>query len=140
MKLFHKPKIRRYWVVMVWVFLFAISLSCQGVKPVVKPIEIQPEPVPRVALAPGDAIDIKFFYTPELNDSQTVRPDGKITLQLVGEVMVHGKTTDELRDELIKLYTPELKRPEVVVIIRSLYDRRVYVGGEVKKPGLISMP
>lgn len=103
-------------------------------------LEPRPEPVPLLTLGPGDVLDFKFFNTPELNDNQTVRPDGKVTLQLVGEVAVQGKTPEELRAELIKLYTPSLKNPEVVVIIRSLNERRVYIGGEVNKPGILPMP
>ena len=95
---------------------------------------------PVLTLGPGDGIDVKFFHNPELNESQTVRPDGKITLQLVGEVTAQGKTPEELRAELVKLYTPELKIPEVAVIVKSLSDRRVYVGGEVNKPGIVPMP
>jgi polysaccharide export outer membrane protein len=129
------------------IFLILAIAGCQTAKPSTRtePVQsesAQPEPLPESALilAPGDGIDIKFFHTPELNDTQTVRPDGKITLQLVGEVMVQGKTPEELRAELIKLYTPELKNLEIAVIVRSLSDRRVYVGGEVNKPGVIPMP
>ena len=139
MSLFCIAKVR--WCLAIGLlFLCIIPIGCQAVKPSVKPIELQPELVPKVTLGPGDVFDIKFFRTPELNETQTVRPDGRITLQLVGEVMVHGKTPDELRSELIRLYTPELKKPEVAVIVRSLHHRRVYVGGEVKAPGLIPMP
>jgi len=95
---------------------------------------------PRVDLAPGDVVEVKFFYTPELNESQTVRPDGYIALQLVGEVKVQGKSPSELRDELLRLYEPHLKDPEVAVIIRSFYNRRVYVGGQVMTPGIVEMP
>jgi protein involved in polysaccharide export with SLBB domain len=41
-------------------------------------------PEPRLTLGPGDVLEVKFFYNPELNESQTVRPDGKIALQLIG--------------------------------------------------------
>jgi protein involved in polysaccharide export with SLBB domain len=119
------------------VVLLVISVGCQGVQPVVKSGS---ESSPTVTLGPGDIIELKFFHNPELNDTQTVRPDGKITLQLVGEVTAQGKTPLELRNELIKRYTPDLRTPDVTVIVRSLYDRRVYVGGEVKNPGLIAMP
>ena len=94
----------------------------------------------RVALVPGDVVEVKFFYTPNLDESQTVRPDGKITLQLIGEIEVEGKTTAELRDELLKLYAPHLKDPEVAVIIRSFYNRRVFVGGAVMTPCIVQMP
>jgi polysaccharide export outer membrane protein len=95
---------------------------------------------PRVDLAPGDVIDVKFFYTPELNESQTVRPDGKIALQLIGEVKVEGKSPAELRDELLKLYEPQLKGPEISIVVRSLRNQRVYIGGQVMKPGIVEMP
>jgi polysaccharide biosynthesis/export protein len=124
------------------IFLILTMAGCQTVKPPTQSEPAQPEPLPAsaVTLSPGDGIDFKFFHTPELNDTQTVRPDGKIALQLIGEVSVQGKTPEELRAELIKLYSPELRNPEVAVIIRSLSDRRVYVGGEVNKPGVIPMP
>lgn len=95
---------------------------------------------PNVILVPGDVLEVKFFYTPDLNELQSVRPDGKIALQLIGEVEVEGKDPIKLRDELIELYTPQLKTPEIAVIIRSFYDRRVYVGGQVIAPGIIEMP
>jgi protein involved in polysaccharide export with SLBB domain len=95
---------------------------------------------PNVALAPGDVLEVKFFYTPELNELQTVRPDGKIALQLVGEVEVEGKSPAELRSELMELYSQHLKTPEIAVMIRSFYERRVYVGGQVMAPGIIEMP
>ncbi len=129
----------RRWLVSV-MFLLIISFGCQGVQPLVKEKGGNPEFLSMTTLAAGDTVEFKFFHNPELNDAQTIRPDGKITLQLVGEIMAQGKTPMELRTELIKRYTPELRTPEVTVIVRSLYDRRVYVGGEVKTPGLIAMP
>lgn len=97
-------------------------------------------PPPRVALEPGDVIEVKFFYTPELNVAQTVRPDGRITLQLIGDVEVEGVTPAQLQDGLLQMYTPHLKDPEIAVIVRSLYNRRVFVGGQVITPGIVGMP
>jgi len=124
----------------VGVFLLAASLGCQGPQPITPNPQVTSDPNPRVTLAPGDVIDIKFFYTPELNESQTVRPDGKITLQLVSDVQAQAKTPEELRDDLLKLYSSRLAQPEIAVIVRSLGSYRVYVGGEVKTPGIIVMP
>lgn len=135
-------------VVGAGMYLILAMAGCQTTRPAADSqltaapaadLEPRPEPVPLLNLGPGDVLDFKFFNTPELNDSQTVRPDGKITLQLIGEVMVQGKTPEELHDELVKLYTQDLRNPEVAVIVRSLSDRRVYVGGEVNKPGLIQL-
>jgi polysaccharide export outer membrane protein len=94
----------------------------------------------RLALVPGDVVEVKFFYTPNLDESQTVRPDGKIQLQLIGEVGVEGKTPGELRNELLELYTPHLKAPQIAVVVRSFQERRVFVGGQVLTPGIIEMP
>ncbi len=93
-----------------------------------------------VLLKPGDEIEVKFYYTPELDITQTVRPDGKMSLQLIGEIDVRGKSPSGLREELLKLYMPHLKKPEIAVIVRSLVSRRVYVGGQVITPGVIDMP
>jgi protein involved in polysaccharide export with SLBB domain len=108
-------------------------------EPVVPAVSSVPEDV-RVSLAPGDSIEVKFFSTPELNEIQTVRPDGNIALLLVGEVGAEGKTPAELQDELVKRYSSNLRNPQVTVIVRSLEGRRVYVGGEVKTPGVLPMP
>lgn len=100
------------------------------------------EALPRrdVVLRPGDVIEVKFFYTPELDVTQMVRPDGKIALQLVGELTAEGKTPGQIRDELLSMYRSNLKDPQIAVLVKSLYERRVFVGGEVVRPGIVDMP
>ena len=119
--------------------LFSTMLGCAGV-PAKTPSEMATQPEPRLTLGPGDVLDVKFFYNPELNETQTVRPDGKIVLQLIGEVDVRGKAPSEVREELVKAYTGQLRIAEVAVIVRSFINRRVYVGGDVNRPGVIEMP
>jgi protein involved in polysaccharide export with SLBB domain len=87
----------------------------------------------------GDSIDVKFFYTPELNETQDVRPDGKIALQIIGEVTAAGKTPAQLRWLLEKLYASHLKDPEISVVVRSFSNQLVYVGGQVMRPGMIEV-
>jgi len=87
----------------------------------------------------GDELDVKFFFNPELNESLPVRPDGKISLQLVGEVQAAGMTPTELDANLTRLYARELRQPVVNVIVRSFTGERVYVGGEVGRPGLVDL-
>ena len=67
----------------------------------------------------GDQLDIKFFFNPELNESIPVRPDGRIALQLVGELSVVGHTVEEIRAILIKNYSGQLKNPEIAVLLRT---------------------
>ncbi len=92
-----------------------------------------------VLLQPGDLLRIKFAYWPELDDEQTIRPDGKIALQFVGDVMAQGLSPEQLRDQLLALYAVELKDPKITVVVRGFDARRVYVGGEVKTPGVVPM-
>jgi len=86
----------------------------------------------------GDTLDIKLFYTPELNESVTVGPDGKISLQLIGEMAVVGLTLQNLIKKLQERYAGILVAPEVSVIIRTFAGQKAFVGGEVNIPGLIS--
>jgi protein involved in polysaccharide export with SLBB domain len=87
----------------------------------------------------GDQLDIKFFYNHELNEQVTVRPDGRISLQLAHEIMVAGLTPMELTELLTKKYASELKKPEITVIVRSFGGQKVYVDGEVAKPGMVPL-
>jgi len=90
-------------------------------------------------IQPGDQLDIKFFYNPELNETVPVRPDGKISLQLVDEIQAAGLTPSRLDETLTERYSKELRKPVVTVIIRSFASQRVYVGGEVNAQGLIEL-
>ena len=67
----------------------------------------------------GDQLDIKFFFNPELNETVLVRPDGRIALQLIGELPIVGKTVKHIRTILMENYSGQLKNPEVAVILRS---------------------
>jgi len=67
----------------------------------------------------GDQLDIKFFFNPELNETVLVRPDGRIALQLIGELPVVGNTVEQIRAILVKNYSGQLKNPEVAVLLRS---------------------
>jgi polysaccharide biosynthesis/export protein len=111
--------------------------ASQGDLPAVEP----PSPIEeRVSLGPGDEIELRFFYNPDLNDMQQIRPDGKISLPLIGEVMAYGRTPAGLEADLKKRYAPFMDQPEVTVIVRALNSRAVYVGGAVLQPGRVAMP
>lgn len=91
-----------------------------------------------IKLTPGDVIEIRFFYTPELNKVQTIRPDGNIVLQLVGEVTAAGRTPKELTRELQEMYSQYFSQLDIAVFVESYSSRYVYVGGEVNMPGDIA--
>jgi len=93
----------------------------------------------RYLLQPGDSFEVKLFYSPELNETVVVRPDGKISLQLVGELQVTGSSPGELEQLLRERHGKLLREPLVTVIVRQFGPQRVYVAGEVRQPGELIM-
>ena len=90
-------------------------------------------------LQPGDKLGITFYLNPELNENVIVRPDGRISLQLIDEVEVAGLTPSQVKQLLADKYTPHLINPTPDVRVQSFGGQRVYVGGEVNSPGLITL-
>ncbi len=87
-------------------------------------------------VGPEDVIDIKVWREADLSGTFAIRPDGKITLPLSGEMEVSGKTLDEIKDEVIKAYSKYVQRPEVLVGLRQVGSRKYYLVGEVTRPGV----
>lgn len=87
----------------------------------------------------GDELEIKFFFTPELNDKVTVRPDGKISLMFAQDIKAAGVTPEKLATLIKKKLSPHVKQPDLVVVLRNFGSQRVYVGGEVLRPGVVQM-
>ena len=92
---------------------------------------------PSEKLREGDVIKIIFPGAPDLNDLQTIRRDGKISLRLVGEIDAAGMTPSELETNLVKLYSSQLLDKEVHVTVQSS-SFPVYVTGAVLRPGKIA--
>jgi polysaccharide export outer membrane protein len=88
-------------------------------------------------LQPGDELDIRFYYNPELNTSVLIRPDGRISIPLANEVQAAGLTPNGLTQQLRSAFERELRRPELTVIVRSFNSQKVFVGGEVQTPGVV---
>ncbi len=97
-----------------------------------------PQPDPYV-LQVGDELAIKFYTNPELNEDVKVRPDGMISLQLIDDVPAAGRSPADLDAELTRRYTGELADPQISVIVRTAAGHRMYVDGEVTKPGLVEV-
>jgi protein involved in polysaccharide export with SLBB domain len=83
----------------------------------------------------GDELSVEFYLSPEFNDQVTVRPDGEITLRVVGDVKAAGLTPAQLATYLDHAYLSELRSPDAVVHVKSMPSRLVYVEGQVNKPG-----
>lgn len=90
-------------------------------------------------LGPGDVLEIKFMQNPELNETVQIRPDGRISMPLVGELLVATTTIQELSHRLETAYSSVLKSPQAMIQVREFANRRVFVGGEVTRPGVIPL-
>jgi len=99
------------------------------------PSRLSPEAGWEYTINVGDELDVKFFFNPDLNEHVVVRPDGRISLQLVPEIVAAGLTPRELTTQLKQGYAGELSNPELTVIMRTFAAQKVFVGGEVTKPG-----
>ena len=90
-------------------------------------------------LAIGDKLRVEVYKDPQLSQSLQVRPDGKITLPLVGDVNAAGLTSLELRDQLATALREYVTNPVVTVIVVETVPPLVYVMGEVTNPGSIPL-
>lgn len=97
--------------------------------------ELEPEYV----LYPGDEIEIATPTATELTRTQRIGPDGRISLPLVGQIMAADRTIAEVERDASVAYASQLRRPVVEVTLKTAGPIRVWVGGEVRTPGMIEM-
>jgi polysaccharide biosynthesis/export protein len=88
------------------------------------------------AIGAGDVLEIMVWKNTELTKILPVRPDGKISLPLVGEVMVEGKKVKELSDELQETYSRYVTDPIIYVSVQQVNSMNVYIIGRVNAPGV----
>jgi len=86
-----------------------------------------------------DVLEIAVWKEPELSTTAPVRPDGKVTVPVAGEVAAAGRTAHELEDELAKKFSARIATPTITVVVKEVNSSRVFVLGEVSKPGAYPM-
>jgi polysaccharide biosynthesis/export protein len=101
-----------------------------------KTISQQPH-LDTIILREGDVVKIAIPDSPNLDTTQSIRRDGRITLPLVGDVVAVGITADELQQNLIKLYSSQISSKELTVTVVSS-SIPVFVTGAVLHPGKFS--
>ena len=93
-------------------------------------------------LSAGDKLRIEVYKDAQLSQSLQIRPDGKITLPLIGDVAAAGRTPMELRDGIVGALKAYMESPTVTVIVTEATPPPVavvYVTGEVNKPGGLTL-
>jgi polysaccharide export outer membrane protein len=104
----------------------------------------KPMPEPPVVdseyrLGPGDKLRIEVYKDQQLSQSVQIRPDGKITLPLVGDMDAAGRTPLELRDLIMTSLKEYMTNPVVTVIVVEAIASQVFVMGEVSRSGPIPL-
>jgi len=86
-------------------------------------------------IGPEDVLAINVWHEAELSRSVPVRPDGKISLPLVGDMKASGLTSRELEAELAKSLDAYIHKPQVTVSVQEVNSHKFYILGEVQRPG-----
>lgn len=86
-------------------------------------------------IGPEDVLAIDVWREPEISRVEPVRPDGKITLPLVGEIQASGQTTNSLQAEITARLTNYIHQPSVTVIVQQADSHRFNIIGDVLRPG-----
>lgn len=115
-----------------------------GSAPAPAPVPPAVSPAPAGAsndyrLGAGDKLRIEVYKEPQLSQSLQVRPDGKITMPLVGDLSAVDLTPIELRDQITNALREYVTNPVVTVIVVEALASNIYVMGEVTKPGPIPL-
>ena len=100
-----------------------------------KPQAAQAPTPPDYRLVTGDKLRVEVYKDQQLSQSLQIRPDGKITLPLLGDIPAAGKTPTELRDSITNALREYITNPVVTVIVVEATPATIYVMGEVGRPG-----
>ncbi len=134
----------------IWSQSSEVPASQQPKPPAERPAEeAKPVEEPAEAKSPGaapvdpktyiigneDVLSVRVWREPELSGFYTVRPDGKISMPLAGEVDAAGKTPDGFKDNVLKALSEFMNRPEVTVEVSRVNSKRYFISGEVNRPG-----
>jgi polysaccharide export outer membrane protein len=91
------------------------------------------------AIGVGDIVEISVWKNQDLGVTVPVRPDGRISVPLLGDVQAAGMTPLALKSTLTDGFREFVTAPEVSVVIKEIHSRRVFVTGEVANPGAFDL-
>jgi polysaccharide biosynthesis/export protein len=89
---------------------------------------------PGYVIGPDDVLTIVFWREKDMSAEVTVRPDGRISLPLINDVVASGRTPDELRVAVTEAAAKFIADPTVTVVVKTIHSRKVFITGQVSKP------
>jgi len=91
-------------------------------------------------IGPDDSLSIVFWRDKDMSAEVEVRPDGKISLPVINEIVAAGLTAEQLRARITEAASKFVTDPTVSVVVRGINSRKVFITGMVAKPGDYSIP
>lgn len=98
-----------------------------------------PQTGPDYVIGPEDVLHIAVWKESDLTATLPVRPDGKISLPLLNDVPAAGMTPMQLADSLTEKLKKYVANPRVTVVVTMINSKRIYMTGEVSRPGAMPM-
>jgi polysaccharide export outer membrane protein len=89
----------------------------------------------RYRITPGDVIELRFPFVPELDQTLAVQPDGYVTLREAGDLRVQGRTLPQFRADVNEAYMPFVRDPVFTAVLKEFEKPYFVAAGEVTKPG-----
>ena len=108
------------YVLMIFCLFFALTPLCYGQD---------------YLIGAEDVIEVIVWKEPDFSREVVVRPDGKISLPVIGDVQAEGLAPQALTENLEKALAHYIKTPKVSVIVRQINSQKIYVLGQVRTPG-----
>jgi polysaccharide export outer membrane protein len=90
---------------------------------------------PGYVIGADDVLQLVFWREKDMSAEVTVRPDGMISVPLVNEISAVGLTPDQLRERIMSEARRYTQDPTVTVVVKQINSRRVFITGQVTKPG-----
>jgi polysaccharide export outer membrane protein len=89
----------------------------------------------RYRITPGDVLELRFPFVPELDQTLAVQPDGYVTLREVGDIGFQGRTLEQLRELIRTAYEPIVRHPVFTLVLKEFEKPYFVAAGEVNRPG-----
>jgi len=130
------PRARAARIPLLLACLCALA-ACQTTR--LQPAPQEAPPAGEYRIGEGDLLAVRVWKNQELSVEVPVRPDGMISVPLVNDVKAAGLTTDELKKEITTKLTEFITNPDVTVVVLRADSKRVFVLGEVQRPGPVTL-
>jgi polysaccharide export outer membrane protein len=132
--------VRVYLVNVAAVLLLGLIVGCG---PSLPNYDYSKEPDPRrseYVIGVGDSLNINVWKNPSLSGTVVVRPDGTVTMPLVGDLRAQGKTPSQLRTEITKRVSEYVKLDGsgITIAVAQVNSYSFTISGQVGKPGMVS--